>query len=171
MKAHFAMFALYNRWANQRLYAAAAKLSDADYRSNRGAFFGSMHGTLNHLLVTDQIWIRRFTGEGPAHSTLDAIIHDQFAPLRAACAAEDERIIKFIDSLSDAAFEQAFSYTTITSPKTLSQRRSPALAHWFNHQTHHRGQAHMILSSIGGRDTAPSMDLIFFQRETGVGLD
>jgi uncharacterized damage-inducible protein DinB len=171
MKAHFAMFALYNRWANRRLYAAAEKLSDADYRSDRGAFFGSMHGTLNHLLVTDQIWIRRFTGEGPAHSTLDAIIHDQFALLHDARAAEDGRIIKFIDGLSDAALDQKFSYTTITSPKTVSQRRAPALAHWFNHQTHHRGQAHMILTSVAGNDAAPSLDLLLFQRETGVGLD
>lgn len=171
MKAHFSMFALYNRWANQRLYAAAAKLSDADYRADRGAFFKSMHGTLNHLLVTDHIWFHRFTGQGPTHAALDAIIHEQFAPLHAARVVEDERIIKFIDGLSEDEVEGRFTYTTIVNPKTITQRRAPALAHWFNHQTHHRGHAHMMLTSIGGNDAAPSLDMILFHRETGTGLN
>ena len=64
MTSRVVMFAGYNRWANERLYEAASKLSDADYRADRGAFFKSMHGTLNHLLVGDRIWMRRFTGEG-----------------------------------------------------------------------------------------------------------
>ncbi len=171
MKSHFAMFALYNRWANQRLFAAAEKLSDADYRADRGAFFKSMHGTLNHLLVTDHIWIHRFTGDGPTHAALDEIAFDKFSDLRTARVDEDERIIRFIDGLSESDFEGRFTYTTIVNPKTVSQRRSPALAHWFNHQTHHRGQAHTILTSIGGNPAAPSLDIVLFQRETGIGLD
>ena len=67
MKAHFAAFARYNQWANRRLYDAAAKLSDAEYRADRGAFFKSMHGTLNHLLTTDWVWMHRFTEIGRAH--------------------------------------------------------------------------------------------------------
>ena len=73
MKAHFDMLALYNRWANNRLYEAAAQLPDEDYRADRGAFFRSVHGTLNHVLVGDRIWMRRFTGEGEAPTRLDAI--------------------------------------------------------------------------------------------------
>ena len=68
MKQIYTMFAGYNRWANRRLYAAARTLPDADYRSPRGAFFGSLHGTLNHLVVADRIWMRRFTGEGPVQT-------------------------------------------------------------------------------------------------------
>ena len=64
MKSHFEMFAGYNEWANRRLYAAAAGLSEAQYREDRGAFFRSMHGTLNHILVGDRVWMHRFTGEG-----------------------------------------------------------------------------------------------------------
>jgi len=66
MKDHFSSFARYNAWANRRLYDAAAQLSDADYRADRGAFFKSMHGTLNHLLTADWVWMHRFTGQGPS---------------------------------------------------------------------------------------------------------
>src|SRR5258707_12124321 len=84
MKAHYAMFAGYNAWANRRLYDAAGELSDADYRADRGVFFRSMQGTLNHLLTTDLIWMGRFTGETGAPERLDTIRHEALASLRAA---------------------------------------------------------------------------------------
>ena len=84
MKDHYTTFAGYNAWANRRLYDAAAQLSDAEYRADKGAFFKSMHGTLNHLLATDRIWMKRFTGEGEAPDRLDAILHDRLPDLRAA---------------------------------------------------------------------------------------
>jgi uncharacterized damage-inducible protein DinB len=87
MKSRYQMFSGYNRWCNERLYEAAAKLSDADYRADRGAFFKSLHGTLNHLLVGDRIWMRRFTGAGELPPSLDAILYDDFEALRAARAA------------------------------------------------------------------------------------
>ena len=73
MTERYRMFAAYNGWANERIYGVAAKLADADYRADRGAFFKSVHGTLNHLLVGDRIWMRRFTGEGEMPDRLDAI--------------------------------------------------------------------------------------------------
>ena len=91
MKSRYTMFAGYNRWANERLYEAASQLSDADYRADRGAFFKSMHGTLNHMVVADRIWMHRFTGTGDAPTQLDAILYEDFAPLRHARRAEDER--------------------------------------------------------------------------------
>jgi uncharacterized damage-inducible protein DinB len=84
MNAHFAMFARYNEWANRRLYASADALTDTDYLADRGAFFGSVHATLNHLLATDRIWLRRFTGSGPTYDRLDVIVHDDRGELRAA---------------------------------------------------------------------------------------
>ena len=87
MKDHFAMMATYNRWANQRIYEAAATLDDAQYRENRGAFFGSIENTLNHILVADRVWLSRFTGEGPKPRSLDEIIsrdRDELARLRSA---------------------------------------------------------------------------------------
>jgi len=71
MHEHFRTFARYNRWANARLYAAAAVLPDGDYRADRGAFFGSLHGTLNHILVGDRVWLARITGRGEAPKRLD----------------------------------------------------------------------------------------------------
>ncbi len=168
MKPHFEMLAAYNAWANRRVYDAAAKLPDADYRADRGAFFKSVHGTLNHLLVADRIWMRRFTGEGEAPSRLDAILFDSLNELRAAREREDERIIRYVDGLSEAALASRFRYRTITNPKDVEQPLAPALIHFFNHQTHHRGQVHCLLTGLAGE--APSLDLLWFQRETGVGL-
>jgi len=170
MKAHFAMFAGYNRWANGRLYAAASTLPDADYRSPRGAFFGSLHGTLNHILVADRIWMRRFTGEGPVQTRLDEVLFDELGALTAAREVEDERIVRYVESLGESGLASTFTYRTIVQPKDTTQPLAPALAHFFNHQTHHRGQAHALLSTIAGNAAAPSLDLILYQRETGVGM-
>ena len=170
MKHIYTMFAGYNRWANERIYAAAAAMPEEEYLRPRGAFFGSLHGTLNHLVVTDRIWMRRFTGEGPLHTQLDEVAYSDLAALAEARAAEDERIVRYIDGLSEAALAATFTYRTITSPKDITQPLAPALSHFFNHQTHHRGQAHGLVSQIAGNDAAPSLDLIRFQRETGIGL-
>lgn len=170
MKAHFAMFARYNEWANRRLYDAAAKLPDADYRAEMGAFFGSAHRTLNHLLVGDRIWMWRFTGEGPIYTALDAVPCADLASLRTERESEDRRIIAFVDGLDEERLAASFSYRSITSPADVTQPLAPALAHFFNHQTHHRGQVHGLMTALAGRDAAPSLDLILFQRETGIGL-
>jgi uncharacterized damage-inducible protein DinB len=167
MKQHFEMFARYNAWANALVYDAAGRLSDADYRADRGAFFKSMHGTLNHLLVGDRIWMQRFTGAGEAPDKLDAILYEDFPALRAARRDEDERIIRYVEGLGDADFSGRIRFRTISKPQMLEQDLAPALDHFFNHQTHHRGQAHMLLTAIKGE--APSLDLIMFQREVGVG--
>jgi uncharacterized damage-inducible protein DinB len=170
MKSRYRMFAGYNRWCNERLYAAAAKVPDADYRADRGAFFKSLHGTLNHLLVGDRIWMRRFTGAGEMPPSLDAILYEDFAALRAARVSEDVKIVRYIDRLSDADLNGTLRFRTFVRPQTIEQPLAPALDHFFNHQTHHRGQAHAILSAILGNEATPSFDLIIYQRETGVGL-
>jgi uncharacterized damage-inducible protein DinB len=170
MKAHFAMLARYNEWANRRLYDAAAKLSDADYRAEKGAFFGSVHRTLNHILVGDRIWMRRFTGEGPTYAKLDAVPCADLATLRGEREAEDRRIVAYVDGLDETRLAANFSYVPITNPAPVTQPLAPALAHFFNHQTHHRGQTHGLLTALAGRDAAPPLDLLYFQRETGIGL-
>jgi uncharacterized damage-inducible protein DinB len=163
MKSHYTMFAGYNAWANRRLYDAAAQLSDADYRADRGAFFKSMHGTLNHLLATDRIWMKRFTGEGEAPERLDAILHDRLADLDAARTAFDRDIVIWVNGLDEARLQGVIRYRRVSTPEEFVQPLMPALDHWFNHQTHHRGQAHMILTSLGR--PAPELDLLFYQRE------
>ncbi|WKT93484.1 DinB family protein [Brucella anthropi] len=165
MEQHFQMFAWYNRWANELLYAAAADLSDEEYRLDLGLFFGSIHRTLNHLLVTDRIWMKRFTGEGDHPKQLDAIITDNFITLRDLRHAEDERICRYTGSLNADKLAGRFTYTTVSDMRTMSQRLAPSLAHLFNHQTHHRGQIHAALTRLG--TDAPSLDLSQFQRTEG----
>jgi uncharacterized damage-inducible protein DinB len=167
MKDHYTSFAAYNAWANRRLYDAATGLSDAEYRADKGAFFKSMHGTLNHLLATDRIWMKRFTGEGEAPDRLDAILHEDFDGLRAARHAEDRRIVSWIAGLDEVTLKGVIRYRRVSTPEEFVQPLMPALDHWFNHHTHHRGQAHAILTSLG--KAAPELDLLYYQREAQAG--
>jgi uncharacterized damage-inducible protein DinB len=161
LKANFDQLAAYNRWANRRLYNDAASLPDEVRKRPAGLFFGSLHGTLNHLLVTDYIWMRRFTGEGPPPARLNQILHEDFLELRAAREREDERIFDFVTGLHE--YDRVITYQNSTG-KTFQQSLRSALAHFFNHQTHHRGQAHAGLTIAGIREPA-SLDLLALQRE------
>lgn len=165
MLRHYRMFAAYNRWANTQVYAAAAELSDADFRSNRGAFFGSLHRTLNHLMVADRIWMKRFTGTGEAPTTLDAVLFEELDALAAARKAEDERIIAWTGMLDEKTLAGDFTYVTVVQPAEITQPLASALTHFFNHQTHHRGQCHMTLTALG--KPSLQLDLIYFLRSEG----
>ena len=162
MKANFEQLAAYNRWANARLYEAALALTDSDYQRDTGVFFKSMMGTLNHLLATDRNWTWRLTDEGEHYDRGDIVIHEDRRLLAAARADEDDRLVRYVASLDEVALAGLRSYTT-TKGKPFEQRRSDILAHLFNHQTHHRGQAHAILSIVTGREPPP-LDLLAFQR-------
>jgi len=159
---HYRMFAAYNRWANGRLYDAAELLSDEEWERDVRAFFGSMRGTLNHVLVADRIWMNRFTGTGETHTVLSEVPHPHFGDLRTKRGEMDQRIVDYADTLTEDALAGLFSYTPVTNPKEVTQPLTPALAHFFNHQTHHRGHAHMILSVLGHEP--PPLDLIYFLR-------
>lgn len=156
------MFASYNDWANTRLYDVAQTLDDAAFARDVGVFFGSLCATLNHVLVGDRIWMGRFTGEGSDHVRLDDVPFPDFGDLRDAREREDARITAYMRGLDDAALEGHFTYRPITIPDEITQPLAPTLAHFFNHQTHHRGQAHGILSILGC--DPPPLDLIYFQR-------
>ncbi|HEV7411196.1 MAG TPA: DinB family protein [Bradyrhizobium sp.] len=162
VKAYFHQMAAYNKWANSRLYEAALALEDQDYRHDVGAFFKSMHGTLNHLLLTDLLWLKRLTGEGDRPAALDAIIHDDRRALTRARADEDDRIIGYVDSLDEPSVHGMHRYAN-SAGKIFEEPRWQILSHLFNHQTHHRGQAHTVLSICTGREP-PSLDLLLMQR-------
>src|SRR5712671_6987609 len=138
MKPYFSMLARYNQWANDRLYRMAAALPDEAYRRNVGAYFGSLNGTLNHLLTADRIWMHRLTRTGDQPGHLGAILFADLAQLRAAREAEDRRIIDYVESLQDADIEATWEYRTLNGTP-FSQPLGDILAHLFNHQTHHRG--------------------------------
>lgn len=160
MRRHFMMFAAYNQWANNRIYDAAADLDEEAFNRNTGAFFGSMMGTLNHVLTADRIWMKRFTGEGDAPAKLDAILHKALPGLTVAREAEDRRIVDWVETLDDKALAGRFTYMTATDMRTISQRLSPALDHFFNHQTHHRGQTHALLTGFGMEPDATDLAFI-----------
>lgn len=165
MKAHFEMFAAYNAWANRRLYDAAAGMTDAARKAPAGAFFGTLHNTLNHLLVGDRIWMSRFDGQGPVPRSVDEVPFDDFDALRAARGEMDDRIAGHVAGLTEESLAGALTFTTIVSPATRTMGLAPALAHFFNHQTHHRGQCHHMLTAAGL--DAPSLDLLVWQRDEG----
>lgn len=158
---HYTAFVAYNRWANARLYDAAAQLPDEEFRRPMGAFFGSLCGTLNHLIVTDRIWLR-MTGEGPAHDRLDLVLTEGIKELRALREAEDARIIDLIAGMNEADFARTYEYLNM-SGKPFTRRYADTLPHFFNHQTHHRGQCHTLLTQLGQQ--APALDYIYFLDE------
>lgn len=160
---HFRMFALYNRWANTQLYAAAAKLPAEALAEDRGAFFKSVLGVLNHLLVADRIWLARLEGNGPADYRLDEVVFTVLDALAPARAAQDAALIANVYSLEEARFGDVLTYPT-RGGTVQTQLRHHALSHLFNHQTHHRGQAHDLMCQIGGRAAVPVLDLLHYQR-------
>lgn len=164
MQPHFVMMADYNAWANRRLYGMAKQLTDEQYRRDAGAFFKSLHGTLNHIMVADLIWLRRLTGVGEQPNSLSAIVFDDLVALTTARQQLDRRIIDYVGGLSDAQLEEAWEYRMLNGTAQRQLRRE-TLAHLFNHQTHHRGQAHTILTILGAEPEG--LDLLYMFRERG----
>ncbi len=153
----------YNAWANGKIYDAAARLNHEQLWRDAGLFFRSVGGTLNHILVADRVWMKRFTGEGEHPDRLDAILHTDFSELRAAREAEDRRIVSYIAGLDNERLQRSFTYRLMTLPQEVTSTLWPDLLHLFNHQTHHRGQAHTGLSILTGEEP-PSLDMIRFAR-------
>lgn len=165
MKAHFVLMAEYNAWANSRLYEMANRLSDEQYRRDVGVYFKSLHGTLNHILTADLIWLRRLTGTGDHPTALNTIVRDELGSLSAVRQREDRRLIELVETLSDAELDETFEYRML-SGASVKQRRREVLANMFNHQTHHRGQAHAILTLLGVPEPDP-LDVLIMQFEQG----
>jgi uncharacterized damage-inducible protein DinB len=143
--------ARYNAAMNGRLYDAAARLPDAARREDRGAFWGSIHGTLCHILWADQVWMSRFDGWAPppVPSPQSAgMVHD-FAELRAAREAADARLIGFAEAVSDDWLAGDLTWFSGAAQREITAPRDFLLTHVFNHQTHHRGQAHALITACG----------------------
>jgi len=166
MIEHFRLLAGFNRWANGRIYDAAAGLGEAAYFETRAcAYFGSIHGTLNHLLLVDSLWFGRMTGAVPAISGLDEILYDDLAGLRAAREAEDARIVDLLQDMDGADLEKPCRFTLFSEPGERSMAPRLMLATVFNHQTHHRGQVHAMLRDAG--IDPPGLDLILYPEALG----
>jgi uncharacterized damage-inducible protein DinB len=157
------MFALYNRWANQRLYQAALQLPAESFTRDCGAFFTSLSGTLNHLLLTDRMWLARLEGQAPRGGRLDEILYPRLEDLASARRREDDRLLDYIYGLPGERLSETLNYST-TAGIEMAQPLHQVLAHIFNHQTHHRGQAHDLICRLAGPAKAPVLDLIAYQR-------
>ncbi|MBJ7311866.1 DinB family protein [Rugamonas sp. CCM 8940] len=159
-RQHFALMASYNETMNQQVYAAAARLTPAELSAERGAFFGSILGTLNHLLVADTIWLQRMATlparppaldpvrAMPAPSGLGQLLETELAPLQARRRQLDALIHAFVNELGEDELARPLHYSN-TKGVPFDKRLSSLLTHLFNHQTHHRGQASTLLFQAG----------------------
>ena len=145
----FRTMARYNRWMNDKLLAACADLPDAERKRDRGAFFHSIHGTLNHLLLADRLWMGRFTGI-PFHAhALDQELYPDFDDLRRERTATDTAILDYVASLTPETLDATLHYRTMVGDTNRSTPLADALLHFFNHQTHHRGQITTLMMQAG----------------------
>lgn len=160
MKSGLRRLAHYNKWFNENLLSASAQLSDEAYRRDVGAFFTSVHGTLNHIMVWDVTWLQRFKKHYITYEALEAIMafpsptsHDQimfetFSALKTARCEIDNILAAFIEETSETDFDATFSYT-ISTGETFRKNFGGMIQHLFNHQTHHRGQVTAFLYQLG----------------------
>ncbi len=162
------ILARYNRLANERLYAVCASLPEVELKRDRSAFFKSIHGTLNHIMVGDRIWLARFEGREIASSGLDVILYPEFDALHSARVVEDARIEAFAAAIDEGFLERSIRYHNHQGQ--LHVDPAPLLLlHLFNHQTHHRGQVHDQLTQSAV--APPSLDLHRVLRPDAVAAD
>src|ERR1700680_470585 len=157
---YYSTFARYNAWANKRLYQACAMLAESEYLKPRASFFGSIHATLNHLMVADRISLGRIEAR-PEKLALNQMLYGDFTALHVARGAEDERLIRVVEGLDPARLDQPLDYLNTKGERFRTPLRI-VLGHLFNHQTHHRGQVHGLLSQT--TVPPPELDLIYFAR-------
>lgn len=150
------MLARYNRIANERLFERCALLESTEYRKERSGSFGSIQGLLNHILLGDRVWMARFEGGGHVTPPLNSILYNDFAQLRAARVQQDVQIESFFQNLPHDFLGRSFRYINNQGQEYVDAA-VVAVAHFFNHQTHHRGQVHVMLSQTVL--AAPSLDL------------
>ena len=160
MRDHVVLMAQYNQWMNQRVYDAAARLDPAELVRDRGAFFGSILATLNHLVVADLLWLRRFRAgseqpallaaldEWPVPSRLDERLFPEIGPLRALREALDRLIRDWANALREQDMDRVVGYRNMRGENQRKALFSVAM-HLFNHQTHHRGQLATLLTQAG----------------------
>ncbi len=146
------MLAGYNQWQNESIYAAANALDDAERRKDKGAFFGSIHSTLSHLIWGDRIWMNRFSGsEKPIQPNIEKSVEEvgDWVDLVEQRVEMDQNILEWSKSLSEAELKSNLTWFSGAIQAEVSKPLWILVTHFFNHQTHHRGQVHSMLTSAG----------------------
>ena len=143
-------FARYNRWQNQSIFSAAAKLADGTRKRNMGAYFKSIHATLNHLLVGDRLWLDRVDGVPTTIATLDQELYSDFDELCAQRERADSRLDRFVATLDEAKLAGKLTFRRLSGDQgELTLPLALVMMQYFNHQTHHRGQVTTLLMQCG----------------------
>jgi uncharacterized damage-inducible protein DinB len=160
LKKQYLVFCEYNRRMNKKLYSVSAQLTDEELNKDRGAFFKSILGTLEHIMIADLAWLRRFQSlpnmettlsslaEYPAITTLNQKLYPNFSELQRARERLDSLFKNFIEALDESQFDKTFQYKNMLG-KSFEGELWTYITHVFNHQTHHRGQATTLLTQIG----------------------
>jgi uncharacterized damage-inducible protein DinB len=157
--AYVRRMARYNRWQNANLYGVADTLTDEERRRERGAFFGSVHKTLSHLLWADQIWMSRFTnGPRPQAGIPESVsLYPDWDGLKRERVSFDETMITWADRLDPAGLDANLTWFSGGVMREITKPRWVLVTHMFNHQTHHRGQVHCMLTQAGGKPHATDL--------------
>jgi len=175
MTEYLQRMASYNQWMNEKLFAKAGELSAAELAKERGAYFGSILGTLNHIMVGDLLWFSRFAlnkhcreslpwlSDFPKPTSLSDILFDDFSELTATRKELDALIVEFSEAFTDELLAQPISYRNMAGEKH-TRPLGPLLQHFFNHQTHHRGQVTTLLFQAG-IDPGPTDLLVMTMEE------
>jgi uncharacterized damage-inducible protein DinB len=152
-RAYIQRMARYNRWQNENLCGVADQLSDAERRQERRAFFGSIHKTLSHLLWADRIWMSCFTDlpRPPGGIPESASVYPDWTELKEERARFDRAIIDWADAVDPPWLAADYTYYSGAIKREVTKPRWVLVVHMFNHQTHHRGQVHCMLTQAGGK--------------------
>ena len=151
--AYAATMARYNRWQNDSLIGAAESLTDEERREDRGAFFGSIHATFSHLLWADQIWMSRFADVDPPDGGISESVslYEGWDALKAERGRFDGVIIDWANQLAPEWLDGDLTWWSGAAKREIREPKSLLLTHFFNHQTHHRGQIHAMLTAAGAK--------------------
>lgn len=143
--------AAYNAEMNRRIYGAAGRLSDEARRADRGAFWGSIHGTLNHILWADTTWMTRFDGWDKLAAGIKESdgLHQDFSALRDARAEADRHISDWAGRVKPEWLQGELAWVSAVLGREIRKPKALLVTHFFNHQTHHRGQVHAMLTAAG----------------------
>lgn len=141
--------ARYNRWMNEKLMATCSQISDEARKQDRGAPFRSIHGLWNHLLVCDRLWLARFESSRLLYTSLDHEICADWNDLLHERARTDAAIDAFVETLTAEKLRSMLRFTGISNPQERELPLWIAVQHFFNHQTHHRGQITALMEQAG----------------------
>ncbi|AFZ13003.1 DinB family protein [Crinalium epipsammum PCC 9333] len=146
---YFQRLSEYNQWMNEQIYTVCESLPDAIRKEDRKAFFGSIHGTLNHILLADKVWLGKFLNQQFKVQSLDQELYAEFTQLREARIDTDRQIKAWVNSLTDEQLAAPFKFTSVTQTRECVFPLWHVAVHFFNHQTHHRGQVTTLLTQCG----------------------